>query len=118
MLGCTRIRKQDERVLRSQKKMYAKSLLSEAATALQLGESCTDEAPYKEELALSRESDSLHLAGTMVRRAMKAGKEDDLSELLKSSELNPVTRVKLLECTYEVRHDDHQRKSIVQQIMQ
>ena len=42
-----------------------KSLLSEAATALQLGKSWPEESPYREELALLRASDGLHL----VRRA-------------------------------------------------
>ena len=74
LLGCVRIRKQDVH-------MFSKSLLEEAATRLELGKSWTEESLYKEEFALPRESGSLHLAGTMVRRAMKAGNEEDWSEL-------------------------------------
>ena len=88
--------------------MFAKSLLEQAATALKLGKSWTEESPYKEELALLRESDSLHLAGTKVRRSVKVGKEDDWSELWKSSEFNPWTRAKLQECYFEVWQDDDQ----------
>ena len=54
-------------------KVYAKSLLNEAARALQLEKSWPEESPYSEEQALLRESDSLHLPGTRIRRAMKAG---------------------------------------------
>ena len=85
------------------KKMYAKSLLNDAATALTWSKSWREESPCKEEFALLRESDSLHLAGTMVRRAVKAGIENDWSELLKGSQLNPWTRVKLQECHHEVK---------------
>ena len=41
------------------------------------------------------ESDSLHLPGSMVRRASRAGRTDEWSELLRSDGLNPWTRVKL-----------------------
>ena len=58
------------------------------------------------------------LARLMLRRAIRAGRADDWSELLKSSELNPWTRVKLQECCCEVRQGDDQRTSTVQQIMQ
>ena len=91
------------------KKMLAKILPEQAAI--------TQESPYKEELAVLRESDSLHRASTMVRRSMKVGKEDHWSELWKGSEFNSWTRAKLQECYHEVRQDDDQRKSIVQQIM-
>ena len=60
-----------------------KSLLSEAATALQLGKSWPEESPFREEFALLRASDGLHLAGTMVRREMKAG---DGKRLVEASE--------------------------------
>ena len=86
------------------KKMCAKSLLSETATA---GKSWPEESPYREELALLMESDGLHLADTKVRRAMKDGHENDWSEL-------SWTRVKTQECHHEVRQEDDQRKSIVQ----
>ena len=91
------------------KKILAKILPEQAAI--------TQESPYKEELAVLRESDSLHRASTMVRRSMKVGKEDRWSELWKSSEFNSWTRAKLQECYHEVRQDDDQRKTIAQQIM-
>ena len=46
----------------------------------------------------------------MVRSAMKAGKENDWSELLKSKDLNAWSRMKEQEC-YEVRQEDDRRKS-------
>ena len=107
--ACTRIRKQEVGVLRSQK--------DDCEHLTGASGDDTEESPYKEELALFRESDSLHRASTMVRRAMKVGKEDHWSELWKSSEFNSWTRAKLQECYHEVRQDDDQRKSIVQQIM-
>ena len=86
------------------KKMYAKSLLSEAATALQLEKkSWLEESPMREELVVLWESDRLHLTCTVVRQAVKVGEYSDWSELLK-----------IQECCLEVR----QRKSIVQQIRQ
>ena len=54
------------------KEMYAKGLLNEAATALQLVKFWPEESLYREELALSRESDGMYLAGTRVRQAMEA----------------------------------------------
>ena len=39
---------------------------------------------------------------------MKVGKEDDWSELWKSSEFNPWTRATLQECYCEVKQDDNQ----------
>ena len=95
------------------KSMYVKSLLLCCSW-----ESWPEESPHREELVQLRESDSLHLAGTMVRRAMKAGGENDWSELLKSNDLNAWTRVKIQECFHEVRLEDDQRKSMVQQILQ
>ena len=70
------------------RKILAKSLLEDAAMVLILDNSWTEESPYKEELALLWESDSLHLPGLMVRRAIRAGRADLLSELFKSDELN------------------------------
>ena len=46
---------------------------------------------------------------------MKAGEENEWSELVKS---NAWTRVKIDECHHEVRQEDDQRESIVQQILQ
>ena len=97
--------------------MHAKSLLNKAATALKFGTSWTEESPYNKQLTLLREGDSLHLAGTLVRRAMKLGRENGLLELLKSSELDLWTRMKLQECCHGVMQDD-QRRSMVQQILQ
>ena len=48
---------------------------------------------------------------------MKAGTPGDWSELLKSDKLNAWTRVQIQECYHEVRQDDDERRSIVQQIL-
>ena len=69
------------------KKMYAKNLLEEAAAALRLGKEWPNESPHKKGLAVAQESNSLHLPGMMVRRAIKAGLADDWSELTRSEEL-------------------------------
>ena len=58
----------------------------------------------------------MRLEGTMIRQAMKAGKADDWSELLKSD--NAWTRVKIQECHNEVKQEDDERKSVVQHILQ
>ena len=60
----------------------------------------------------------MQLPSIMVRRAMKAGRVHDWSEVMKSEELNPCTMAKLKESHIQVRQDDDQRKSVVQQIMQ
>ena len=62
-------------------KTRAKNLLEDGATALDLSKSWTEESPYKKEAALLLESDSLHLPGPMARRAIRAGRADDWSEL-------------------------------------
>ena len=59
----------------------AKSLLNGAAMVPELGKGWTEESQYREELALLRERDCLHLAGTIVRQVMKAGGENDWSKL-------------------------------------
>ena len=41
---------------------------------------------------------------------MKAARADEWTELLKSDELNPWTRVKLQECGHETKQDDDQAK--------
>ena len=94
------------------KKMYAKSLLEDAVTALNLGKRWTQGSPCKGELGLLRESDSLHLPGPTVRGAIRAGRADDRWELIRVMSL----RAKLQEYSHEVKQDDDQRKSIVQQI--
>ena len=54
----------------------------------------------------------------MVRKAIKAGRADDWSEVMKSDELNPWTMAKLKGSYFEAKQDDDQRKSVVQQIKQ
>ena len=49
---------------------------------------------------------------------MKAGEENDWPELLKSRDLNAWTREKIQECHRDVRQEDDQQQSIVQQILQ
>ena len=60
MSACLRVRGFENKMWEcyAVKKMFAKNLLEQAATALNLGKSWTEESPYKEELALLRESDS------------------------------------------------------------
>ena len=58
------------------------------------------------------------MPGVMVRKAIKAGRADDWSEVMKSDELNPWTMAKLKESYFEAKQDDDQRKSVVQQIKQ
>ena len=58
---------------------YVMSFLNDAAEALQMVKSWTEESLYKEDLVLLRESDSLH-----------AGQENDWSEPLKTNQLNLV----------------------------
>ena len=53
----------------------------------------------------------------MVRKAIKAGRGDDWSVLMKSDELNPRMMAKL-KGSCQAEPEDHQRKSIVQQTMQ
>ena len=53
----------------------------------------------------------------MIRQAIEAGKAGDRSELLKSDKLNAWTKVKMKESFYEVRQEDDDWKSIVQQIL-
>ena len=65
--------------------MHAKSLLSQAATALKLGKSWPEGSPYREELALLQESDGLHLDSDTRG---KAGEENDWWELLKIKDRN------------------------------
>ena len=89
-------------------------LIGRSATALKFGKRWTEQSPYKEGVDLHRGSGSLHLAGTMIRRAMKAGTKDDWSELTRNDELNPWTRVKLQERHLAVEQDDDQHRGIIQ----
>ena len=79
------------------------------ATALQLGKKLVERVAVQR-----RESDGMHLAGTMVWLANRTGEENDWSEVLKCKGLNAWTRVKIQGCY----HEDDQRKSIAQQILQ
>ena len=72
-------------------------MLKEAAEATSLGKEWLNEAPRKYELALLREGRNMQLPGTVVRKAIKAGRTDDWSELMKSDELNPSVMAKLKE---------------------
>ena len=89
LLGCTRIRKQDVGDVREE-------LTGRSGNGTDIGQTLDrGVAVQKEDVALLRESGSVHLAGTVVPRAMKGGKEDDRLEMLKGNELSPWTRVKL-----------------------
>ena len=59
----------------------------------------------------------MRLDGTLIPQAVKAGEAGDWSELLESDKLNAWTSAKLQECHSEVKQEDDERKSIVQQIM-
>ena len=90
--------------------LRARTLLEEAATALQLRTSSwQDESPYTEELELLRVSGDMRLDG--MRQAIKTGKAGDWSELAESDRLTE-------ECYSEVMQEDEERKGIVQQILQ
>ena len=67
---------------------------------------------------LSRSFTVKHLSGKPVQTAIKAGRADDRSELTKSDELNPWMMAKLKESYCQAKHEDDQRKSRVQQMMQ
>ena len=54
----------------------------------------------------------------MVRKAVKAGRADEWSELMKSDEFTPWMMTKLQESCYQAKQDDDQRKSVARQIMQ
>ena len=67
---------------------------------------------------VAQQNKNMQLAGMMVRRAIRAGRSDNWSELMKSDELNPWMMAKLQESYHQARQEDDQRKSIVQQVMQ
>ena len=56
------------------------------------------------------------LLGMMVRKAVKAGLAVEWSELMRNEELNPWMMVNLTERWYQVKQEDDQRKSNVQQV--
>ena len=58
----------------------------------------------KDELTLWCESKDEPVPGSMARRANKAGSAHDVSELMKSDQLNPCMRAKLKESYFETRH--------------
>ena len=57
-------------------------------------------------------------ARMMVRRAVKAGRADDWSVLMKSDEFNFWMMAKLKQCHEQAEQEGDQRKSIEQRIMQ
>ena len=73
------------------------------------------ESPHTEELAILLVSKNLHVPRRMVRKANKAELADDKSELTRSEEVNPWMLAKLKESYHQVRQENDQRKSIVQQ---
>ena len=81
---------------------------------MSLGKELIDGTPHKKKSWPSR---TCWCQAETVRKAIKAGRADDWSELVKSDKVNPWMMVKLKESEHEVRQDDDQRKSIVQQIM-
>ena len=86
------------------------NLFKEAAEVMGLVTEWINEVPLKEELALLRESRELPVPERTVRKATKAGRGDDWSELLEGDELNPWTMAKLKE-GYQTMQEDGQRKS-------
>ena len=67
---------------------------------------------------VARKNRNMQLPGTLVRKAIKAYRADDWSELMKSDEPNPWMMAKLKEICYQARQEDDQLKSFVQQIKQ
>ena len=65
------------------KTVRARDLTAEAATAVQLERSWTEESPYNEEMELLRKNEGMRLDGIMIRQARKAGEAVDWAELLK-----------------------------------
>ena len=70
------------------KKSYAKNLLKEAAAAMSLGRAGINETPLRDVLGLLREIQHMLVPGRMLRKAIRAGRADDWSELLESDEVN------------------------------
>ena len=66
--------------------------------------------------SLLKKSHTKPLLKIKARATVGLDRKDDWSELLKGKDLNSWTRVKLQECYHEVRQEDDQRKSGVQQI--
>ena len=58
----------------------------------------------------------MRLDDNLIRQAIETGKAGDWSELVKSVRLSAWTSAKLQECCSEVKQEDDERKSIVQQI--
>ena len=85
-------------------------MFKEVAEVMGLVTEWINEVPLKEELALLRESRELPVPERTVRKATKAGRGDDWSELLEGDELNPWTMAKLKE-GYQTMQEDGQRKS-------
>ena len=83
--------------------LLAKDLMDEATKAVQLRKNWPEKSKSQEELELLRVSGGVRLDGALIRQAMKAGKESDWSELLKSDNLNAWRKVKIQECSNEAK---------------
>ena len=58
----------------------------------------------------------MQLPGTMVRKAIKAGRADDWSPLMNIDEVNPWMMEKLKKSDYQARQEDDQGHSLVQHV--
>ena len=58
----------------------------------------------------------MQLPGTMVRKAIKAGREDDWSPLMNIDEVNPWMMEKMKKSDYQARQEDDQGNSLVQHV--
>ena len=71
------------------KKIYATNLVKNSTEAMSLGKEWPEMSLYNEELALLRGDRDMRLPGMTVRRAIKADRAEDWSELMKSVEITP-----------------------------
>ena len=99
-------------------KRWARQMEGATKAVLQETSSWQEESPHKKELGLFCVSSDMRLDGTLIRQASKAGKAGDWSEIPESDRHNAWTSAKLQECSNEVKQDDDEPKSIVQQILQ
>ena len=96
-------------------KRWRRELLEESTNVVQLETSrWQEESPYNAGLGLLRVSCVVRMDGTLIRQATKAMKAGDWSELLKSDRFNSWTNAELQECYIEVKQEDDERKSTVQ----
>ena len=71
-----------------------------------------------QEVDLLRVNFDMPLDSNLIRPAIQAGKARDWSEWLKSDKLNAWTSAELQKCHSEVKQEDDEQESIVQQILQ